>query len=101
MKDGELLSYECVFRDQFRFPPEKISECAEHKGGRRWFDPTQETFLECVKAEVTSLLDGDVQTKRHLNLFFVNRSRTTHRQWILNQSGCTFPSSVLTRKLVQ
>jgi hypothetical protein len=61
----------------------------------------QETFLERVKAEANSLLDGDDQTKRHLNLSFINIDRTTERQWILNQSDCTFLSSVLTRKLVQ
>ena len=101
MKDGELLSYERVFRDQFRFPPDKISERDEHKGVCRWFDPAQETFSERVKAEANSLLDGDDQTKRHLNLSFINRDRTTERHWILNQSDCTFPSSALARKPVQ
>jgi hypothetical protein len=101
MEDGERHASERVFRDQFRFPPEKISQRTEHKGGRRWFDPTQETFVERVKAEANSLLDGDDQTKRQLNLSFINVDRTTERQWILNQSNWTFLACVLTRKLVQ
>jgi hypothetical protein len=67
MEDDELLSQERVFRDQFRFPLNKVRECAEHKGGCRWFDPTQETFLERVKAEANPLLDDDAQTERQLN----------------------------------
>jgi hypothetical protein len=48
------------------------SEHAEQKGSRRWFDPTQKTFLERVKAEANSLLVGDDQAKRQLNLSFIN-----------------------------
>lgn len=59
MEDDELLSYQCVFRDQFRLLPEKISECAEQKGSRRCVDPKQKTFLERVKAEANALLDSD------------------------------------------
>jgi hypothetical protein len=96
-----LSSQHSVFRDQFRFSPGKISERAEQKGSRRWFDPTEETFLERVKAETNSLLDDTDQMKRQLNLSFFNRSRTAARQWILNRSDCTFLPCALKRKLVQ
>jgi len=75
MKDDELLSQKCVFRDQFRFSLCKISERPEQKGSRRWFDPTQKTFLERMKAETNSLLDGNDQTKRQLNLSFIKIGR--------------------------
>lgn len=67
MEEDELLSQERVFCDQFRFLLNKVRECAEHKGGCRGFDPTQETFLECVKAEANPLLEDDAQTERQLN----------------------------------
>lgn len=83
------------------FPEGPISERAEQKGSRRWFDPTEKTFVERVKAETNSLLDGNDQMKRQLNLSFFKRSRTAESQWILNCIDCTFLPCALTRKLVQ
>lgn len=47
-------------------------------------------FLERVKAEAYSLLDGDDQAKRQLNLSFIKIDRTAESQCIPNRSDCTF-----------
>ena len=83
------------------FPKGPISERAEQKASRRWFDPTQKTFLERVKAETNALLDGNDQTKRQLDISFIKIGRTAESQWILNRIDCTFLPRALTRKLVQ
>jgi hypothetical protein len=83
------------------FPEGPISERTKQKGSRRWFDPTQQTFVERVKAETNSLLDGNDQTKRQLKLSFIKIGRTAESQWILNRIDGTFLPRVLTRKLVQ
>jgi hypothetical protein len=83
------------------FPEGKISERAEQKGSRRWFDPRQKTFLERLKAETNPLLDGNDQTKRQLNLSFIKIGRTAESQWILNRIDGTFLPRALSRKLVQ
>jgi hypothetical protein len=83
------------------FPEGSISERAEQKGSRRWFDPTQKMFVERVKAETNSWLDGHDQTKHQLNISFIKRGRTAESQWILNRLDCTFLPRALTRQLVQ
>jgi len=83
------------------FPEGPISERAEQKGSRRWFDPTQKRFLEHVKAETDSLLDGNDQTKRQLNLSFLQIGQTAESHWFRNRSDGTFLPRTLTRKLVQ
>jgi len=54
-----------------------------------------------MKAEANSLFDGDDQTKHQLDLSFLNISRTTKSQCILNRSDCTFLSWALARRLVR
>ena len=54
---------ELRFCNQFLYSPGKISERIKHKNDPRWLDPAQRTFLERVKAEANSLLDGDDQMK--------------------------------------
>ena len=83
------------------FPEGPISERAEQKGSRRWFDPTQQTFVERVKAETNSLLDSHDQTKRQLNFSFIKRGRTAASPCILNRLDGPFLPRALTRKLVQ
>ncbi len=45
------MSQQRVFRQQFGFASGQISKRSEHKGGRQWFDPTQNMFLERVQAK--------------------------------------------------
>jgi hypothetical protein len=45
-----------------------------HKGGRRWFDPTPNTFLERMQAKTDALLDRGKYTQHEWNLFFVKIS---------------------------
>jgi hypothetical protein len=51
MQDDQLMSQQGVCRQQFGFASGQISKRSEHKGGRQWFDPTQNTFLERVHAK--------------------------------------------------
>jgi hypothetical protein len=56
-QDDQLLSQQRVFRQQFGSASGQISTRSEHKGGRQWFDPTQNTFLERMQVETDALLD--------------------------------------------
>ena len=67
-EDDQLVTQECVFRQQFSFASGEIGERAEYKGSRWWFDPTQKTFLERVNAEADALLDQSEHTTHELNL---------------------------------
>ena len=51
MQDEQLMSQQRVFRQQFGFASGQISKRSEHKGGRQWFDPRQNTLLERVQAK--------------------------------------------------
>ena len=54
-ENNQLVSQQRVFRKKFGFSPGQIDECAQHKGGRRWFNPTQKAFLKRMKAEADTL----------------------------------------------
>jgi hypothetical protein len=56
-QDDQLVSQQCVFRQQFDFASGQIYNRAGHKGGRGWFDPTPHTFLERMQAKTDALLD--------------------------------------------
>ena len=58
-QDDELLPQQRVFRQQFGFASGQIGERSEHKGGRWWFEPTQNTFLERLQAQTDSSLDQE------------------------------------------
>jgi hypothetical protein len=58
-QDDQLLPQQRVFRQQFGFASGQVGECSERKRCRRWFEPTQNTFLERVQAETDSLLNQE------------------------------------------
>jgi len=51
------MSQQRVFRQQFGSASGQISKRSEHKGGRQWFAPTPNTFLERMQAKTDALLD--------------------------------------------
>ena len=56
-ENDELLSQQRVFRQQFSLASGQVGKRAKHQGGRLRFDPTQNPFLEYMKAEADSSLD--------------------------------------------
>jgi hypothetical protein len=70
-ENDQLVSQQRVFCKEFGFSSGQIGECAKHKGGRRWFNPTQKTFLKRMKAEKYALLDRDEHRQHELNPSFV------------------------------
>lgn len=62
-QDEQLVTKECVFRQQFSLASGQIGKRAGHQEGRRRFDPTQNTFLEHMKTEAHSPLDRGKQTQ--------------------------------------
>jgi hypothetical protein len=70
-ENDQLVSQQRVFRKEFGFSSGQIGECAKHKGGRRWFNPTPKMFLKRMKAETDTLFDGGEYTQHELNLSFV------------------------------
>jgi hypothetical protein len=44
-----------VFRQLLGFASGQIGERSEHTGGRQWFDPPPNTFLELMPAQTNSL----------------------------------------------
>ena len=69
-ENNQLVSQQRVFRKKFGFSSGQIDECAQHKGGRRWFNPTQKAFLKRMKAEADTLFDGGEDTQHESNLSF-------------------------------
>ena len=65
MKDDELLSQERVFRDQFRFPPEKIGECASTREVDGGLTQHRKRFWSVWKLKQTCCLM--VMTSRNAN----------------------------------
>jgi hypothetical protein len=49
-QDDQLLAQERIFRQEFGFASDQINECCERKGGRGWFEPTQNPFVERMHA---------------------------------------------------
>ena len=73
-QDNELVSQQRVFRQQFGFASGQISKRSGHKGGRQWFDPTPNTFLERVQAKTDALLDREeIDTARMEPLLYENK----------------------------
>jgi len=62
-ENDQLVSQQRVFRQQFSLASGQIGKRAQHQGGHRRFDPTQNTFLEHMKAEADSLLDRGKHTQ--------------------------------------
>jgi hypothetical protein len=62
-ENDQLVSQQRVFRQQFSLASGQIGKRAEHQGGRRRFDPTQNPFLEHMQAEADSLLDRGKHTQ--------------------------------------
>jgi hypothetical protein len=58
-QDDQLLPQQRVFRQQFGFASGQVDECSERKRCRRWFEPTQSTFLERVQTETDALLNQE------------------------------------------
>jgi len=56
-QDDQLMSQQRVFHQQFGSASGQISKRSGHKGGRQWFDPTPNTFLERMQAKIDMLLD--------------------------------------------
>jgi hypothetical protein len=65
------VSHQRIFRQQFGFASGQISKRAGHQGGRQWFDPMQNTFLERMQAKTDALLERGKYTQHEWNLFFV------------------------------
>jgi hypothetical protein len=72
--NAQLVPQQRVFCNQFSFVSGQIGECAEHKGGRQWFDLPQNTFLERMQDKTDALLDRGTYTQHRWNLFFVKIS---------------------------
>jgi len=64
-QDDQLVSQQRVFRQQFGSASGQISKRSKHKGGRQWFDPTQNTFLERVQVKTDTLLDRGKYTQHN------------------------------------
>ncbi len=62
-ENDELVSQQRVFRQQFSLASGQVGKHAEHQGGRRRFDPTQNSFLEHMKVEADSSLDRGKHTE--------------------------------------
>jgi hypothetical protein len=62
-ENDQLVSQQRVFRQQFSLTFGQFGKRAEHQGGHRRFDPTQNTCLEHMKAEADSLLDREKHTQ--------------------------------------
>ena len=71
MQDDPLVSQQRIFRQQFGFASGQISKHAGHQGGRQWFDPMPNTFLERMQAKTDALLYRGKYTQHDWNLFFV------------------------------
>jgi hypothetical protein len=62
-KDDQVLSHQCVFREQFGFASGQIGEGAEYEGVRWWLHPPQSACLEHRQAETGLVLDRRKQTQ--------------------------------------
>ena len=98
-EDDQLVSKQGVFRKQIGFSSGQIGECARHKGGRQWFDPPQNTFLERVQAKTDALLDRGKYIQHGWNLFFVKIGAWSEHTRRMNFVDCTRIPRVLARKL--
>jgi hypothetical protein len=99
MQDEQLMSQQRVFRQQFGFASGHVGECTNHKGGRQWFDPRQNTFLERMEAERDALLDRGKYTQHEWNLFFVKIGAWSERMRKMDRVDCRRISHTLARKL--
>jgi hypothetical protein len=81
-ENEELVLQQRVFRQQFSLASGQIGKCAERQGDHRRFDPTQNTFLKHMKAEVDSLFDRGKHTAQIAPLLCENermvRAYTQH-----------------------
>jgi hypothetical protein len=75
----QLVSQQRVFRQQFSFAFSQIGKRAEHQGGHRRFDPTQNPFLEHMKAGADSSLDRGKHSQHKQNLFFMKTGAWSER----------------------
>jgi hypothetical protein len=84
-ENDQLVSQQRVFRKEFGFSSGQIGACAKHKRGRRWFKPTQKTFLKRMKAETDTLFDGGEYTARIEPLLHENGrvGRRVQAEWTL------------------
>ena len=100
-QDDELLPQQRVFRQQFGFASGQVGERSEHKGGRQWFDPPQNTFLEHAQAQTDSLFDRGIYREHEWNLLFMKIGAWLEQTRNMNCIDCTFLPCALTRKLAQ
>jgi len=77
----------------------QISKRAGHKGGRQWFDPMPNTFLERMQAKTDALLDRGKYIQHVWNLFFVKTGTWSERMRRMDRVDCTHISHTLARKL--
>jgi len=98
-KDDQWHAYQHVFCQEFGFASGQIGEHSEHKGSRRGFNPSRNTFLERVKAETDTLFDerDDIQHER--NLFFMKRGAWSEHPRRMDRVDCTRLSRAVARKL--
>jgi len=81
-----LVPQQSVFRKESGFSSAQIGECAEYKGGRWRFHPSQKMFMQRMKAETDTLFDEGVYTQHELNLSFVKMGVLKSR---MNPVYCT------------
>jgi len=93
-----LVSQQRVFRHQFSFASGQIGDGAERKGGRQWFDPPQNTFLERLLAKTEALLDRRKYMQQGWNLYFVKISAWSEHARSMDCVDCTRILHVLARK---
>ena len=62
----QLVPQQGVFSKEFRFSSRHVGKRAEHKGSRRWFDPTRKTGLERATVGTDSLLDQSEYTTHEI-----------------------------------
>jgi hypothetical protein len=98
-QDDQLVAQQRVFHQQFGFPSGQIDKSADEKGGRRWLDPTQETFLERRQAKTNVPLHREKYTEHDWNLFFVKMDARSERTCSMDRVDYTHISRALTRKL--
>jgi hypothetical protein len=98
-QDDQLVSQQGVFRQPFSFASGQVSKCAGYKGGREWFDPTPNTFLERMRAKTGALLDRGKYTQHEWNLFFVKIGAWSERMHRMDRVDCPRISPTLARKL--
>jgi hypothetical protein len=65
-EDDQLVPQQGVFRKEFRCSSRHVGKRAEHKGSRRWFDPTRKTGRERATVGTDSLLDQSEYTTHEI-----------------------------------